>query len=79
MLKSKNEHKACLLVKNLTHENNKLLITCIYVYIICFLLFWRCTDINHKATEIAQQTGRENGINIQPVTTDLVGHLLYIN
>ncbi|XP_011439205.3 methyltransferase N6AMT1 isoform X3 [Magallana gigas] len=34
-----------------------------------------CTDINHKATEIAQQTGRENGINIQPVTTDLVESL----
>lgn len=52
MLKSKNEYKVCLLVKNLIYENNKLLIICIYVYIICFLLFWRCIDINYKVIEI---------------------------
>ncbi|XP_061178400.1 methyltransferase N6AMT1-like isoform X3 [Saccostrea echinata] len=34
-----------------------------------------CTDINFKATELASHTGKENGVNIQPVITDLVDGL----
>lgn len=49
------------------------------ISLLFYLLFWRCTDINYKATEIAQQTGRENGINIQPLTTDLVSNLVCVN
>ncbi|XP_055995752.1 methyltransferase N6AMT1-like [Ostrea edulis] len=34
-----------------------------------------CTDINYKAAEIATQTGKQNGVHILPLITDLVGGL----
>ena len=32
----------------------------------------RCTDINPKATELAERTGQQNRVLVQPVVCDLV-------
>ena len=35
-----------------------------------------CTDINVKAADITQRTGRQNGVTLNPISMDLAGALL---
>lgn len=58
------------------HGNNHSRVNMRLEFIIC-IIYYRCTDINHRAAELARKLSLSNGHSVEPVLSDLVNLRCY--